>query len=185
MSGRNPVHRRQRSALRVADRDQRRISKSFVHRMKIGDVEASVHRRNGWHFRQAREWERPIVYVGVHDVEIVAGALENLRQHRQLQRCAEFRLALQPQRLPASRHEVRPRNRIPGREQRHLMPASHKFLGDVRHHALGATVEPGRHTFIQRRDLRDTQTRTAQNSEISVGVQLSYLPTVRPARWRL
>ena len=73
MHRRDPIHLRQRRALRITDRDQRRFGKSMVHRMKVGDVEASMHRRNGRHFGQLCERERPVVDVRMHDVETVAG----------------------------------------------------------------------------------------------------------------
>ena len=108
----------------------------------------------------------------MHDVEILAGRFENLREHCQLQRTSEFRLAVKSQSLRASGDEIRFCLRVTGREQRNFVTASHEFFGDVRNDTLGAAVQFGRHALIERSDLCDTQALKTGASKIPVGIQI-------------
>ncbi len=51
--------------------------------------------------------------------------------------------------------QFRLRHRVAAREQGNVMPLPHQLFGQIRDDPLGAAVEPGRHTFNQRGDLRD------------------------------
>ena len=64
-------------------------------------------------------------------------------------------LAVEPQGVIATRFQHRGRLRIAAREQRHLVSVPNQLVGDVGDDPLGATVEPRRTAFVERRNLRD------------------------------
>ena len=47
---------------------------------------------------------------------------------------------------------------------RSTMALVNEFFGEVGNHPLGASIEAGRHTFHQRRDLRDPHTNLFHDS---------------------
>ena len=58
------------------------------------------------------------------------------------------------QRSRAASDQFRVRDRIPAREQSHLVSEPDEFLGQIRDDAFRAPVLFRRHAFIERRDLR-------------------------------
>src|SRR5713101_2821710 len=135
--------------------------------MQIGDVQPAVHRRYGRHLGHPRERKRPVVYMRVDDVETIARVID-LGQHRELQRRAELRLAMQTKRPRAPGRESRAGLRIARRKQRHVMTTLDQLFGDIRNNALATAIKFRRHLLIQWRYLRDTQAATAVSRSTSV-----------------
>src|SRR5690349_19734973 len=62
-----------------------------------------------------------------------------------------------PQRFRKSRLYRHVNRRITGGKQSHLVTAAYELFRQIRHNSLRATIELGRHTFVKRSDLSDTQ----------------------------
>src|SRR5579884_1264373 len=85
IDGADPVHVRQRTPLRIADRDQRQIAIGGVDWLECLYVEPSMHRGYGWRRRPPRHWKRPAIQMRVDHIEVVR-VVKHLTEHWQMQR---------------------------------------------------------------------------------------------------
>ena len=91
----------------------------------------------------------------VNNIKTALRRLIRVGKHLHVEKRGKFRSLRQPQRLGTTSLKARGRLRVARREQRDLMPAAHQLISDVGDHALGATIELGRYTFVKRCYLRD------------------------------
>ena len=149
MNGRVPVGGRQRPALRVADRDERRARIRGEHDRQVGHVEPPVQRRHDRRVRQRRQRQPDVVHVIVDDVEAPRERGDAL-DLRDVVRQGVDHDGIEAQRARSPRDETRPRDGIAAREERDLVAATEELFRQIADDAFGAAVEMGRNAFVQR-----------------------------------
>ncbi len=95
-----------------------------------------------------------VIDVKMQHVEL-GGVRADLVEHQHVVGNGVADRRVETQRLGAARHEVRRGDGVAAREQRHIVAQRDQFLGEIGDDALGAPIEPGRHAFDQRSNLRD------------------------------
>jgi len=153
--GADPVGEGQGRPLVIGDRDQRILRPLPIDPGEVFQVQATVQGGQGL-VRQILE-HREVDHVGVEvdDIEPV-GLTPHGRQHRHVG--GEVGLqgrGIQPNGLITHHHQLRLGSGFSAGEQRHLVTKIDQGVRQVRHHALGAAIEPRRHSFVQGRNLGD------------------------------
>ena len=154
VDGCREVRIRHRPALIVGDRDQRHVVKAQIERKKIGQVLAAMQCSDSAARDRPEQRKLKLVDMEVHDIEVVS-ALAHAIEHQHVIGNRVADAGVEPQRLGHARHQIRRRDRIAAREQRHVVAERHQLLGEVGNDPLSAAVKPWRHAFDQGRDLRD------------------------------
>src|SRR5690349_6477366 len=95
----------------------------------------------------------------MQDIEVAGQPLYAL-QHHGMKGNVFSHIWVEPERLPAGRHQFRQCAGVLACEQGHLMTLADELVGKVGDDAFGPAVEPRRHAFNQRRNLRNLHERS-------------------------
>ena len=87
----------------------------------------------------------------MNDIETIGRSLIYIANHWKLQERTQFWSSEQSKRLCASGHEASFAIRIARGKECNIVPATHQFFSNVRHHTFGSAVEFGRNSFVERR----------------------------------
>ncbi len=154
-----PVGAGQRPALVVTDGDQGELRPVGIDPGQVLQVQAPMQGGQGLAGHVGEEREMDHVGVEVDHVELVGAAahlgdLGHVGGQVGLQR-----RGVQSDRLVAHHHQPGLGAGLAAGEQGNLVAQLHQGVGQVRRHPLGAAVEPGRDSFIERRNLGDAHDR--------------------------
>jgi hypothetical protein len=94
----------------------------------------------------------------MYHVEMVGQSPEDVTDHRELKANTEFRFSFEAQRMRGTRREMSGSLRITRGEQGDIVTASDQLLGNVRDYAFRAAVKLGWNSFVEGRQLGDSQT---------------------------
>ena len=154
MDGGDKIAAGDRLALVVGDRHQGHFAKTEVKRFEIVEILSAVQRRYGAMSCWSEQGKVKLVDVEMQNVEFV-GALAHPIEHQHVVWNRVPHIGVEPERHGGTGHEVGGGYRVAARKQRHIVTQLDQFVGQIRDNSLGSAVQLRRHTFPQRRDLRD------------------------------
>ncbi|OIQ63792.1 hypothetical protein GALL_546660 [mine drainage metagenome] len=153
--GSHPVQVRDRPALAVRNRNERRFQIGAVGFHEFRDIQPAVDRRQIRHVLAAEQRQREIIDMEMQDVEFILTAIDQFH-HTIISRDPILDAGIQAQRLLAHRREGGGGDRIAAGEQGHIMTHRDQFLGQRINHPLGSAVQFGRDRLEKRRYLSNT-----------------------------
>ncbi len=149
-----PVQLRLDRALMVGDRDQAIVGKAAIAGAQVLHVEPAMQRGQaalgpGLEHRKMQQ-----IDMEMQNVEAVRVGPDPIK-HGEMGGMIRFQRRIHAQGLRPALDQLGPGPAAAAGVQRHIMAGRDQRVGQIGNDALGAAIEPGRHGFVQGRDLRD------------------------------
>jgi hypothetical protein len=155
MDGGLPVGERKRFALVVGNRDEPELIPPAVDARQVFHVQATVQGGQGLVRIGSEQREMDHVGMKVDDVELIH-AVQNFAQHRQVGgEVGLQRRGVEADSLVANRDQARPGLGVSAGEQGDIVAQIHQGVRQMRHDALGSSIQLRRDGLVKRGDLRD------------------------------
>src|SRR6266496_1470315 len=152
-----PVRPRQRSTLRIRNREDRHISKLVVKRSEVRDIEPAVQGCDVRNPQESRDWKMQVIDVEMDHIEF-ARALRYLLQQHDVVRNLIHAAFIQSKRAAAYGNKPGCGHRIATCEKGDFVPLADQFLTKIRNDSFGPSILLWRHTLDERRYLSDSHT---------------------------